>query len=308
MKLVVKTYEITDFSERNIITNVYLRYEFLSLLVKYFDFNVKYLVVKNIQTQNIVAVTISIEKKILGIPSLINPKAIYYQPIETFSAVRKNPNENRLQELEVFKEISEYYHKYYFKIEKNLPPEIEDVRGFVWAGINAIPLFTYRFNLENYSPENYFNRQRASLRKALNSDYSFSTDSNINSFFGLIEDTKQRQDWDFKFNKETLSNYLKELLELGLIEQFSIFNNKNEIISTMFCIMDKPNRIFYGWLTSTATNELSNGVSTLLIHSICEHLKKDYEIFDLCGANTETIARFKASLGAELKVFYRIKL
>jgi len=76
----------------------------------------------------------------------------------------------------------------------------------------------------------------------------------------------------------------------------------------MFCIMDKDNKIFYGWITSTLTSELTYGVSTLLIHSICEHLKKDYDIFDLCGANTDSIARFKASLGAELKVFYRIQL
>jgi len=308
MKLVVKTYKITDFAERKLITNVYLKPDFLSLLVKYFNLKVKYLVVTNDKSKNIVAVTVSIEKKILGIPSLINPKVIYYQPIEFFLAQRQNPNENRLQELEIIKKISDYYHKYYFKIEKNLPPEIEDVRGFVWSGINTIPLYTYRFNLENYSPGHYFNRQRAALRKAQKLAYTFSTESNIDSFFRLIEGTVHRQEWNFNYDKKVLRDYINELLRLNFVEQFSIVNQQNEIVSTMFCIMNKANKIFYGWLTSTATNELANGVSTLLFHSICEYLRNDYKIFDLCGANTETIARFKASLGAELKVFYRIKL
>ena len=142
MKLLVKTYKIADLPESELITNVFLKPEFLNLLTKFFNLDVKYLVVKNLQLQEVVAVSVSIEKKILGIPSLINPKILYYQPVEIFASVRKNQNENNLQQLEIFQKISEYYHKYYFKIEKNLPPEIEDIRGFLWSGLSATPFRT----------------------------------------------------------------------------------------------------------------------------------------------------------------------
>ncbi len=308
MDLIVKTYKITDLPEIDQITKVYLKPKFLALLIKYFNLDVKYLVVKNLHTQDMVAVTVSVEKKILGIASLINPHQLYYQPIQIFSAIRKCPNENQLQNIEIYKKISEYFHRFYFRVEKNLSPDNDDIRGFLWSGISAKPLYTYRFNLKSYTSDNYFNRQRGGLRKAQKMNYSFSRVPDIDSFLRLFEGTKQRQDWNYKMDETIFHKYLNELLELGFIEQFSILNQNNEVISTMFCIMDKDNKIFYGWITSTLTSELTNGVSTLLIHSICEHLKKDYDIFDLCGANTDSIARFKASLGAELKVFYRIQL
>lgn len=308
MKLLVKTYKIADLPESKLITNVFLKPEFLNLLTKFFNLDVKYLVVKNLQLQEVVAVSVSIEKKILGIPSLINPKILYYQPVEVFASVRKNQNENNLQQLEIFQKISEYYHKYYFKIEKNLPPEIEDIRGFLWSGLTATPFYTYRLNLNDYSSECFFRKQRAALRKAQNLSYEFTQDIDIDSFMELVQGTKERQEWNFDYKDEVLRKYLNELLELGFVKQFSIKNQEGRIVSTMFCQMDKINKVSYAWFTSTDVNELSNGVSTLLFHSISEYLKTEYVTFDLCGANTETIARFKASLGAQLKVFYRIKL
>ncbi len=293
MKLVVKTHKIADFSKQDLITNTYLKADFLSLLRKFFKLDVNYLVVTNIDLQEIVAITLSIEKKILGISSLINPQIIYYQPIEFFSLDRKNPNENQLIEMEIFKNISAYYNKYYFKVSKNLSPEIEDVRGFVWSGMTALPLYTYRFNLATYSSDNFFRKQRASLRKAEKLAYKFIQEVNIPSFLELVKGTKQRQDWNFNFSDDVLTNYLTDLLKFGFIQQFSIINQAGFVVSTMFCLMDKQNKIAYAWLAATDVKELSNGVSTLLFHSICEYLKAEYDIFDLCGANTDTIARLK---------------
>lgn len=308
MNLVVKTHKLANLPDKNRISNIFLRPEYLALVHKYFNLDVKYLVVTNSDLDEIVAITLSFEKKILGIPSLTNPKILYYQPIELFVSERKNHNENQLQELEIYKKISEYYNKYYFKVEKNLSPEIEDVRGFVWSGMSATPFYTYRLNLNNYTPDNFFRKQRASLRKAQKLAYEFNQDVDIESFLRLVKGTKDRQDWNFDYNNKILYEYIKELIELGLVQQFSITNQEGIVVSTMFCLMDKINKISYAWFTSTDVNELSNGVSTLLFHSISIYLQNEYDIFDLCGANTETIARFKASMGAQLKVFYRIKL
>lgn len=308
MSFLVKTYQIANFPEKELISNIYLQAEFLNLLEKYFKLKANYLVVTNAETQKIEAVTMTIEKQFLGISSLINPQIIYYQPIEIFSLERKNSNENQLQELGIFKKIAEYYNKYYFKVTKNLAPETEDIRGFLWSGMTAIPFYTYRFELSSYTSDNFFRKQRASLRKAQNLGYLFNQEVSINSFLELVKGTKDRQEWNFNFSDKALTNYLTELLELGFIKQFNIINQENKIVSTMFCLLDKKNKTSYAWLASTDVKELSNGVSTLLFHSICEYLKNDYNIFDLCGANTDTIARFKASLGAQLKVFYRIQL
>lgn len=308
MNLVVKTYKLADLPEKNQISNLYLKAEFLSLLHKYFNLDIKYLIVSNVDTEEIVAITFSVEKKILGIPSLINPQIIYYQPIEFYLPQKKYPNEKQLHELEIFKKISEYYNKYYFKVSKNLAPEIEDIRGFVWSGMSATPFYTYRFELDSYSSDNFFKKQRASLRKAQKLGYRFTQEVNINRFLELVKGTKERQEWNFNFNDEVLKSYLEDLVNLSFVEQFNIVNQEDKIVSTMFCLMDKINKISYAWLATTDVKELSNGVATQLLHSIAEHLKIDYNVFDLCGANTDSIARFKASLGTQLKVFYRIKL
>lgn len=308
MNLSVKSYKISDFTDKAIISNVYLLPDFLVLLNKYFKLEAKYLVVKNNTTQEIVGITASFEKKIVGIPSIINPQISYYQPLQIFSLHKKNPNENQIQEIEIQKMISQYYHKHYFKIDKNLSTQTSDIRGFLWSGLTCIPFYTYVFDLNNYSSENFFRKQRASLRKAESLGYSFVQRKDIDSFLNLVEGTKKRQDWNFHIPNALLKEYINELIDLGLVKQFSITNSTNRIISTMFCLMDQTNRIAYAWLASTALDELSNGASTLLFHSISEYLRASYDVFDLCGANTETIARFKASLGAELQVFYRIKL
>lgn len=307
MKLIAKSCKIADFPNKDLITNTFLRPEFLQLLTTHFGYDIKYLYVKNAQLDEIVAVAILIEKKKFGVPYLIIPQFLYYQPIEIYTAPRKNSNENQLQDIEIFQEISAYLSKYFFQINMNLPPEISDIRGFAWSGLKAKPLYTYRFTLNNYSSENLFRKQRASLRKAQNLNYSFNQDINIERYFELVKATRKRQKWNFKIKDEKLANFIADLLELDFIKQFNISTPDGIIVSTMFCLLDKPNKTTYAWLTTTAINELSNGVSTLLFHSINEYLKQDYEIFDLCGANTNTIARFKASLGAELQVFYNIQ-
>ena len=308
MDLAVKSCKISDLPVEIPITDIYLLPDFLTLLVKYFHYNVNYLLVTNRVNGDILAVTATFEKKLLGIPSIINPQIIYYQPLEYFSVKRKHKNETQLQDLEIQKQISAYYHKYYFKIEKNLSPNTIDVRGFNWSGLKASPLYTYVFDLKSYSSDIFFRKQRASLRKAQKLEYQFTGKTDIDSFLSLVEGTKKRQDWNFNIPDKTLKDYISQLLKLGFVKQFSITNQKGKIVSTMFCLMDKVNKVAYAWLASTDVQELSKGVSTLLFHSISEYLQTDYDVFDLCGANTDTIARFKASLGAELKVFYRIKL
>lgn len=308
MKLITKSCKIADFPTEDLITNIYLKPQFLQLLTTHFGYNINYLYVKNTQHEQIVAVTILIEKKRLGIPYLIKPQILYYQPIEIFINKRKRANENQLQELEIFQEISAYLTKYFFQINMNLPPEISDIRGFTWSGLKAKPFYTYRFMLNDYDSANFFKSQRGSLRRAMKLNYSFNQDSNIDRYFELAKATKIRQQWDFKINDEKLANFITDLVKLGFVKQFNICTPERSVVSTMFCLLDQTNRTAYGWLTTTAIEEFSNGVSTLLFHSICEQLKEEYDIFDLCGANTDSIARFKASMGAELQVFYNIQL
>ncbi len=308
MELIVKSCKISELADSQLITNVYLYPDFLSLLNEYFKLEAKYLTVRNLTNNQLLAITGSFEKKILGIPSIINPRIVYYQPIETFLPQRKYPNENQLQKLEIYQKISEYYHKYYFKISKNLSPLTSDIRGFLWSGLSSKTLYTYTFDLENYSIDNYFKRQRASLRKAERLPYTFSQHTDIPSYLKLLQGTKQRQDWNFDIDEKVLHDFLTKLTDLMYVKQFNILDSQQRIVSTMFCILDYKNKIAYAWLASTDLKELSNGLSTLIIHQICLYLKSDFKIFDLCGANTDSIARFKASLGADLKVFYRIEL
>ncbi len=308
MNIEVKSCRISDFAHPQLITNVFLYPKYLLLIKDLFGIDVKYLVVTNRDNNNLLALTVSYEKKILGIPTIINPSVAYYQPIELFLIQRKYKNENQLQELEIYQRISEYYQKYYFKVEKNLSPETQDIRGFIWSGMTASPLYTYVFDLNSYSSDTFFKRQRASLRKAQNLSYQFSQEEDIKSYLRLVKDTKDRQDWKVKIDENVFPNFLKKLIDLEYVKQFSLIKENGEVASTMFCLLDNNNKIAYAWLQSTAIEDLANGASTLLIHTISQHLKDKYQTFDLCGANTNTIARFKASMGAQLKVFYRIKL
>lgn len=308
MRLLTKTCKLTDFPFGSLISNTLLKTDFLLTFSKHLNYNIKYLYVVNQSNNMLLALTYVVEKKFLGIPISIIPQLLYYQPIEIFTPTKKYPNENQLQNLEIFKSMAGYFTKYYLKVQKNLSPEIDDIRGFVWSGMQALPLYTYRFDLTNYSSDNFFKKTKAVLRKAQALNYSFDQKSDVNSLLTLIKGTKERQEWHFNFSDNTLENVLVDLINLNYVKQFNIRNSQGQVVSSMVCIMDEKNKIAYAWLASTNISELSSGVSTLIFHSICTYLVNNYQIFDLQGANTDTIARFKASHATQLKVFYRIKV
>lgn len=305
MQLRARTCKIDNLSNQIAVTNVFLKRNYLKLLSQYLKVNINYIVVENMENSHIVCVGMLIEKSMLKIPYIINPQMSYYQPIEFFLPPRKLPNETELKELEVAKELAKYYNQYYLKVDINLPPEISDVRGFLWEGMKASVNYTYRFELKDFSTDIMFRSQRKSYRKSLKQNYSFDDTPCIEEFLLLAKETALRQEWKINLDKNFVE-FASSLIAEGVVKQFNIKNSSSALVASMFCYIDRDNKRVYAWLSGSRVSELSNGVSLYMFTEVINYLKDDYDVLDLCGANNETISRFKASLGAELKVFYKI--
>ncbi len=308
MKIRIKYVKISEIGQYIVPTNVFLNPNLLSLLNKYFNYNIHYLVAIDADSSNTLSAFAIYEKSILRIANIFKPQIVYYQPIEYYLPEKKCPNQNELIKLDIQKSYAKYISKNYLKVHFNLAPENDDVRGFLWSGLKASPFYTYLFDLKHYSIDSYFKKQRTSLRKGISQNYSITSKPMLKDFFSLSEKTKERSKWNFNFNEDKLSGLLYELIEKKLAVQYNFCSSENKLLASMICLMDKNNKIVYAWLSTSSPDEMSNGITPFMFHSIIDYIKKDYDYFDLCGANTETIARFKASFGTILKPFYRISI
>jgi hypothetical protein len=297
--------EINNYCQPSV---VLIQKEYLQLLSRHFKFKIKYLIALNTDSGQTLSAMAIFEKYIIRIANIISPQITYYQALEYFFPLKKNSNQNELTKLNINKAIASYIHKHFLKVDFNLYPQCKDPRGFQWSGFNIKPLFTYTQILRDYSSEQLFKNQRTSLRKAFSMNYMFSKEARVDEFLQLTSHTKQRSNWNFSIKNDQLSNFINSLIKAGIAEQFCVFRNNNELVASVILLQDKNHKISYAWLATTLPEEMKNGVTPFLYDRLFNYLKDDYELLDLCGANTESIARFKTSLGTKLETFFKVSL
>lgn len=307
MKYKVKVLEIEKLVNVTV-SNLFLSKEYLLSLRDCMGFNAKYLTVDNIDSGLTESVMVIYIKKILGIPYVISPQIVYYQPIEYFLPVSKHHNERELKKLKINQIISEYISSKFLKFNGSFSPQIKDVRGFLWKRIKAIPRYTFTINLDNHSQDLLFRKQRSLYRNSLKRNYTYNFVSNIKDFLYLQKQTIIRQDWNFKFDDKKLISLCNSFEKKGLLKQLNILDNSGNIVAVMLYLTFEKDETAYAWLCATSSKEMTFGATLYMYMTLIEVLKGKFKVLDLCGANTDTIARFKASIGAELEVFYYLSL
>jgi len=99
-------------------------------------------------------------------------------------------------------------------------------------------------------------------------------------------------------------DFYRELHEHGLLRQFNIYY-KNEIVSANIILSD-GGELAYTIILATQEDAMKLGAATLHSVELSRHLPSTTKILDFCGANIREVARFKAALGLDLRVYYHI--
>ena len=114
-----------------------------------------------------------------------------------------------------------------------------------------------------------------------------------------------RKGKQFNIGYPELEQWLCQLQQKKLLSQFNLVKG-GEIVSSNIVLSGFAEDIAYTIMRSTREEDLRLGASTLHSKLLVEALSGRYRCLDFCGANTPEVARFKAAMGFQLKVFYQI--
>lgn len=251
--------------------------------------------------EQLVALLPVYEKRMLSYRLLKNPTGSYYQGLNLWLDSKSLPGRRLLDTLQILQAMAQSMQTRYKKIQFNLSPDTLDVRGFTWEKLHARPLYTFVHDYgTNPQP---LPDERKNLGKALQQNYQFAEKFAVEDFMRLFVAMNGRKNRQLGLSMARLESFFCELHQKGLLRQFNLFLEDKVVSSNMLMSdTDKAYTVF----RATETEAMKNGASSLHTLKLIEALSGQIEILDFCGANVAEVARFKAALGLQLKVFYQI--
>ena len=240
---------------------------------------------------------------------------IYLPPITPFySPIIKPPNKKYLSKIESYKHalvnsIVEELSKKYKIINLTLPPDEIDIRPYKWMGFETEVLYTYCTTLNeqtsiatDYDPDI---KRRIKNAQTLKFEISQGTSKEfIDNFFELQLKSYHRQSFSFAFNSSQFEKYLSGMGLEGKAMIYLVSQN-NVPVSGITILYD--NIKAYYLLAGSDPDYLSTGLNQVLFDFVVQDIqKKGIKIYDLVGANTPSISRYKSTYNFPLVPYYHV--
>lgn len=189
----------------------------------------------------------------------------------------------------------------YTRINLRLPVSVTDGRPFTWNNFSIHIKYTYLKNLNDLTY--HHNIQR--ILKKKQQQYSFKNNCDWDENWVL----HQRDLEKFGIRKVYVDLYLKyfkTLKEEGLIRVFNAYD-KDVFLTSIVAIVDKTAKTAYLPLIGTADGHYNAGLPSLLYDYALTELKDTgIERVDLCGANIQSIAKYKSKFLPDLVQFFEV--
>ncbi len=190
-----------------------------------------------------------------------------------------------------------------------LPPFKGDARPYTWNGLNSAVKYTYLLNFKKQSnwQKDYSSSLRRQIKKAEKLPFKIDTEfseKNISIFYKLQKLSFTRQNLQFKISGKDFVNLIFEIHNKNKAYIFTIYKN-TEAASSMIIFVSSG--IAYYLFTGSNPNLFNSGLNSYLLNYVLSFLKeKKVEIFDFIGANTPSVAAYKANYGFTLEPIYHL--
>lgn len=193
-------------------------------------------------------------------------------------------------------------------------PSFRDPRPYIWANDAVEMSFTYRLDLADTSAEDALAAASKSLRRSVRDcrdlDISVSVEG-MDATRTVYEQTKARyeeQDRGFTLSWPYVRDLVTELDEYA--RTYVVRGPDGEILSGIIALFSNDDALF--WLGGTRADHDGTSVNAILHWAIVEDVIADPPVesvtgYDLMGANTERLARYKSKFGADLVPYYVIE-
>jgi len=192
-------------------------------------------------------------------------------------------------------------------------PSLTDVRGFTWQGWDATPRYTYVRSLDSADFVGGLSKNHSkNFRKAARAGYTVS----------LAEDLAQRLDAFlvmFEHSYKTVPaayvphcQLVRALCQAGTGKGTALLyeaaDARGEVQAARIVWLSCRQQVM-DWAAATTNVGRDDGATAFLITKMFEDLRsRGYREFDFCGANTRSIAQFKAGFNATLVPYYATEI
>jgi len=186
----------------------------------------------------------------------------------------------------------------------SFPPSIVDVRPWKWAGFQVSVNYSFYMELP-YDDEAADKRVRTKVRKAAKLGYRCERTSQMSDVMECLEDTAERQEFDYRLGVEDLE-MCQRLLGPDVLRAYVCYAPNGDAASARLALT-YPGTSALGWVSGTKRDHLQDGCAQLLMSFGLEDLHSAGACgFDWAGANIPSVAAAKSAWGGKLVPFYSI--
>jgi len=187
----------------------------------------------------------------------------------------------------------------------SFPPSIVDVRPWEWVGFHVSVRYSFYMDFP-YDAEVADHSVRKQVKKAVKLGYRCERTSQMSDVLECLEDTGERQGFDYGLSAEDLET-CQRLLGPDSFRAYVCYAPNGDAASARV-ILSCPGASAVDWVAGTKCDYLSSGCTQLLISSVLEDLQNVGACgFDYAGANIPPVAAAKATWGGQLVPFYSIE-
>lgn len=200
--------------------------------------------------------------------------------------------------------------------QMQLPTSYEDPRPYHWAGLNVEPMFTYVLETRGFPLEDLFGTFSRSLRRDIRAGQDLDVTvevEGIESAQTVYEHIAQRyaeQGRGFPTRWEYVRDLTKALADTGHCQVYVARTADGEFLTGMITLMS--NEMAYAWQGGARSRYKGVYVNNLLHWRIIEDIvqnppRPSMTRYDLTGANTERLCRFKSKFSPDLVPYYYVE-
>lgn len=253
------------------------------------------------------------KKKFGRIPVIQMPlKTPVFGPVISYTNTKYRSKIERQVQTTV-KELTAFLMSEYHFFYSKFPPEVSDIRPYAWEGFITAIHYSYRtfytddFDLPSIVESDISRR----IKKASQLPFKYLEDHSehyIGQAWDLEQKSFQRQNFQQKSNdRSSFVEMVQKLVQENVAQVYTIDHDEKSVASIIM-IQDAVKKAAYYWMAGADKDYLPTGLNQLLMNRVIQKYQdENFESFDLVGADTETIARYKSTLNFPLVPQYSIQ-
>jgi hypothetical protein len=193
-------------------------------------------------------------------------------------------------------------------------PPYRDPRPYSWADLDVETTFTYVLDIDSSTPDELMDSFSSSLRREIRNAEELDirvgveNEDAVPDIYDLVQSRYRDQGESTPLTAEYVDDVATELGDRSRV--YVVRAPDGEFLNGIVVLYS--NDTAYFWLGGTRTTYEDVSINSLLHWRIITDIAEDPELesiseFDLVGANTERLCKYKAKFGAELVPYYVIE-